>query len=595
MVVQSIYSFTTAVESERDYTSILIIQFILWRAIHSQLWTSFSRYQTARGRNRILDKGIEFDQVDRETDWDDHIMFNFVIFYFGNKYLSVAKDMPKWRTDGVILTILLHACVVEFLYYWFHRALHHYHYLYSRYHSHHHSFMVPEPLTGGTQPFAEMLVYFILIFIPVVTTVLNGTASFACLFGYITYIDFMNNLGHCNFEFIPNWLFKLFPFIKYLMYTPSFHSLHHSQIRTNYSLFMPFYDYIYGTLDKSTDSLYESSLGRHDESPDVVYLTHLTTLDSIYHLHVGFASFAADPYKSQWYMWMFWPLTLWSMLLTSMSGHTFVVERNILNHLKMQTWAVPRYCFQYRLPWQKAKIKRLIEEAILEADEAGVRVLCLGLFNQGEDLNGNGELYIQKYPKLKIRLVDGSSLVAAVVLNSIPKGTKQVLLIGDLSKVAYAIAKELCKQGVQVASSCKEEYEKLKGRMSSDLANNLIRATTYNQEVWLVGDGLRDEVQKKAPKHTLFIPFSKFPLNSVHKNGAYYSTPAFVLPKSLENMDSCENWLPRRVMSAWRVAGIVHALEDWGEHECGTETMFSIDKVWKSALTHGFLPYHGSS
>jgi hypothetical protein len=38
---------------------------------------------------------------------------------------------------------------VEFLYYWLHRALHH-HYLYSRYHSHHHSSIVTEPITGNT-------------------------------------------------------------------------------------------------------------------------------------------------------------------------------------------------------------------------------------------------------------------------------------------------------------------------------------------------------------------------------------------------------------------------------------------------------------
>lgn len=86
----------------------------------------------------------------------------------------------------------------------------------------------------------------------------------------------------------------------------------------------------------------------------------------------------------------------------------------------------------------------------MEADEAGVKVLSLGLLNQGEDLNGNGELYMQKYPKLKVRLVDGSSLAAAVVLNSIPKGAKQILLSGNLSKVAFAVSRELCKQGIQV-------------------------------------------------------------------------------------------------------------------------------------------------
>ena len=38
---------------------------------------------------------------------------------------------------------------------------------------------------------------------------------------------------------------------------------------------------------------------------------------------------------------------------------------------------------------------------------------------------------------------------------------------------------------------------------------------------------------------------------------------------------SWQNWLPRRVMSAWRIAGIVHALEGWNAHECG-ETMLDI-------------------
>jgi aldehyde decarbonylase len=73
---------------------------------------------------------------------------------------------------------------------------------------------------------------------------------------------------------------------------------------------------------------------------------------------------------------------------------------------------------------------------------------------QGEELNKNGELYIQKYPQLRIKLVDGSSLAVAVVLNSIPKGTTQVFLRGNLTKVAYAIANALCERGIQVRFNC---------------------------------------------------------------------------------------------------------------------------------------------
>ena len=68
---------------------------------------------------------------------------------------------------------------------------------------------------------------------------------------------------------------------------------------------------------------------------------------------------------------------------------------------------------------------------------------------QGEEINKYGELYIKRYPQLKTRIVDGSSLVVAIVLNSIPQ-TKQVLLCGNLTKVAVAIANALCERGIQV-------------------------------------------------------------------------------------------------------------------------------------------------
>jgi aldehyde decarbonylase len=70
-------------------------------------------------------------------------------------------------------------------------------------------------------PFAEHISYFMLFAIPLITTILTGTASVASLAGYITYIDVMNNMGHCNFELVPKWLFTIFRPLKYLMYTPS--------------------------------------------------------------------------------------------------------------------------------------------------------------------------------------------------------------------------------------------------------------------------------------------------------------------------------------------------------------------------------------
>ncbi|XP_077250814.1 very-long-chain aldehyde decarbonylase GL1-5-like isoform X2 [Tasmannia lanceolata] len=576
-VAHSTYSFVTKGEVERDLLSFLIFPFLLSRWIHNQIWISISRFQTGRSKHKIVHKGIEFEQVDREANWDDQILLNGAALYVVTKHFP---GISLWRTDGIIITILLHVGPVEFLYYWLHRALHH-HYLYSRYHSHHHSSIVTEPITSVVHPFAEMLIYFILFAIPLMTTALSRTASIVSVYGYMTFIDFMNNLGHCNFEIVPKWLFHIFPTLKY-------HSLHHTQFRTNYALFMPMYDYIYGTVDKSSDDLYEASLKGKEERTDVVHLTHPTTLQSIYHLRLGLASLASKPHTSKWYLWMMGPISWGSMLLTWIFGSTFVVESTTLNKVKMQTWAIPRYSFQY-LSCKRATINRLIEEAILEAEREGVKVLSLGLLNQGEELNKNGELYLQRHPGLKIRVVDGSTLAVAIVLRNIPKGTKQVLMRGKLSKTGCAAALALCQKGIQVTTACKDEFEKLKLLLQAECASYLVFSDSLNVKTWLVGDGLSEEDQRRAYKGTRFIPFSQFPPKKVRKDCTYYLTPAMKIPKHLENMHACENWLPRRVMSAWRVAGIVHALEEWDAHECG-DKMLDIEEVWIAALKHGFLP-----
>ncbi|KAK3142101.1 hypothetical protein QOZ80_4BG0342210 [Eleusine coracana subsp. coracana] len=562
---------------------------LLLRMIHNQIWISLSRYQTARSKNLIVDRSIDFEQVDRERSWDDQIIFNGLEFYLAYATIPNVRLLPIWRTDGAIITALLHIGPVEFLYYWFHRALHH-HFLYSRYHSHHHASIVTEPITSVIHPFAEHVVYFMLFSIATLTPIFMGCGSVLGVVLYIAYIDFMNNMGHCNFEIVPKWIFQVFPPLKYLMYTPSFHSLHHTQFRTNYSLFMPFYDYMYNTMDKSSDELYEKSLKVKEETPDVVHLTHMTTLQSTYHLRIGIASIASKPSdNSVWYSWIIWPVAWLSMVLAWVYGSSaFVIERLQMKKFKMQTWAIPRYNFQYGLNWERESINNLIEKAILDADEKGVKVLSLGLLNQAKQLNRNGELFTQKYPKLRVRLVDGSGLATAVVLKSIPSGTKEVLLSGSISKVASATAIALCEKGVQVIMNQKNEYDMLKSRLPDSTAVYLKFSNSDIPQVW-IGDNIDDKQQQKAPKGTTFITTSQFPIKKIRKDCTYLSTPAMKIPQTLQNVHACENWLPRRVMSAWRIAGILHALEGWDMHECGDD-MMDIEKTWSAAIKYGFVP-----
>lgn len=67
--IHATYSYMFKDPSQRDFGYVTIFPFLLTRMLHNQLWISYSRYRTAKGSNRIIDKNIEFDQVDRERNW----------------------------------------------------------------------------------------------------------------------------------------------------------------------------------------------------------------------------------------------------------------------------------------------------------------------------------------------------------------------------------------------------------------------------------------------------------------------------------------------------------------------------------------------
>lgn len=67
--IQETYSFIASDENEKDLSHFAIFPFLLLRMLHNQIWISLSRYHTAKGSNRIVDKTIEFEQVDRERNW----------------------------------------------------------------------------------------------------------------------------------------------------------------------------------------------------------------------------------------------------------------------------------------------------------------------------------------------------------------------------------------------------------------------------------------------------------------------------------------------------------------------------------------------
>ncbi|KAH7835091.1 hypothetical protein Vadar_022798 [Vaccinium darrowii] len=123
----------------------------------------------------------------------------------------------------------------------------------------------------------------------------------------------------------------------------------------------------------------------------------------------------------------------------------------------------------------------------------------------------------------------------------------------------------------------------------NSVCNDSLCSPYEGGQTWLAGDGLSEEEQLKASKGTLIIPNSQYPPKKVRNDCLYHHSPATVAPSSLANLNACENWLPRRAMSASRIAGIVHTLEGWNVNKCG-QKMFDVEQVWEASLKHGFRP-----
>lgn len=92
---------------------------------------------------------------------------------------------------------------------------------------------------------------------------------------------------------------------------------------------------------------------------------------------------------------------------------------------------------------------------------------------QNESLNGGGTLFVNKHPDLRVRVVHGNTLTAAVILNEIPLNVTEVFLTGATSKLSRAIALYLCRKRVRVLVSSSPSSFTAKKRAPSSTSSPL--------------------------------------------------------------------------------------------------------------------------
>ncbi|KAE8056816.1 hypothetical protein FH972_013553 [Carpinus fangiana] len=569
------------------------------RGLIHQLWSSYNNMLFLTRNRRILQQAVGFRQIDSEWDWDNFIILQALIASMASYMFPFLENLPLWNAKGFIAVLTLHMAVSEPLYYWVHRFVHGSHYLFTHYHSLHHSSPVPHPFTAGYATFLEHLMLSVVIGIPMLGASVMGYGSISMIYAYVLIFDFLRCLGHCNVEVVPYQIFEAIPFARYLLYTPTYHSLHHTEMGTNFCLFMPLFDALWKTLDGNSWQLQKeisSKLEKHGRVPDFVFLAHVVDVSAALHAPFVFRSFASLPFSTRLFLLPVWPITFSVLLVMWTLSKTFLYSFYQLRGRLHQTWAVPRCGFQYFLPFAREGINKHIEEAILRADKLGVKVISLAALNKNEALNGGGTLFVNKHPNLKVRVVHGNTLTAAVILNDLPKDVDEVFLSGATSKLGRAIALYLCRKRVRVLmlTLSAERFQKIQKEAPVDCQSYLVQVTKYqaarNCKTWIVGKWITPREQSWAPPGTHFHQFVVPPILSFRRDCTYGDLAAMRLPDDVQGLGCCEYTMERGVVHACHAGGVVHLLEGWSHHEVGALDVERIDLVWEAALKHGLKP-----
>jgi lathosterol oxidase len=188
---------------------------------------------------RILNKEIKSKQIKVEVLYTMRTVFiqgamHAVLFtlFIGGIYFNGETSL-LYDILTLIGLILFH----DTYFYWTHRILHKKRF-FRFIHKVHHDARSPTTFTAYRYTAIEAVFqfaffYIFIFFIPISIQV------FTC---FIIFSSGMNIVGHSNIEILPKWWLKM-----KVVSTPTFHSMHHEKVTSNYGLYFTFWDKLMNT------------------------------------------------------------------------------------------------------------------------------------------------------------------------------------------------------------------------------------------------------------------------------------------------------------------------------------------------------------
>ncbi|XP_063936235.1 very-long-chain aldehyde decarbonylase CER3-like [Daucus carota subsp. sativus] len=247
---------------ECDWCMHILIICMLRSLIH-QLWSSYDGMLFLNHDRRLSQSGINFKQIDNERHWDNFIILQAIVASVLCLSFPTLTELPIWDTRGNI------CC----------------------YHMSQLSFNVTTGYTIALQCLIPLQ--------------LDFRHTWNILYSVC--------LGHSNIEVVPHRIFHLLPPLKYLIYTPTYHRIHHVDMGSHFCLFMPFFDVLGNTIDERYWNLHKetsSGAGARGRIPDFVFLAHGLEVASSVHVPFIFRSFSSNPFPKKVFLLLLWPFSL---------------------------------------------------------------------------------------------------------------------------------------------------------------------------------------------------------------------------------------------------------------------------------------------
>ena len=384
-----IYSMYWKENIEDDIWCLHILILCALRGLVHQLWCTYSNMLCLVRTRRVSQEGIGFEQIDNEWHWDNFLILQAIVGSFVYLNFPSLANLPLWDVRGFISCLILHIGISEPLYYWMHRLLHSPH-LFPLYHWQHHESKITHPFTAGHATFLEHLLLCVIVGIPTLGTAFIGYGSISVMYSYILAFDFLRCLGHSNVEIFPHSFYQHVPLLRYIIYCPTYHSLHHQDMKTNFCLFMPLYDLLGNTLNTASWNLQKEISSRTNErAPEFVFLVHIVDIMASMHTPFLFRSFSSVPFSTRLFLLPLWPFAFLIVLSMWLKSKVLLISSYNIRGKLNQSWVVPRAGFQYFLPFAAEGINNLIEEAILRADKLGIKVISLAALNKENPVGQN--------------------------------------------------------------------------------------------------------------------------------------------------------------------------------------------------------------